>query len=575
LKLKNKLLFSYSLIIAAILVAALYFSNSVLRDNLLSNQKISREEIGKLVLSNNLTTQRLLTELGERFVILQSELAAMELKIQLSKIKNLDNYKVIRKNPRIRRIATQCIEIPFEKLKIKAGYIDLLDCNGIAVIHPNKSVEGKNYLEWEKKYPKMYELVEKAFHAKAVNGYYSFLDENKKTVKKFMALRKVEGTPFIVCASVEINKYFRPLLSKIENQTDKHKRLIETKMLGKVKEAVYDTQIAEATGGLILLFIGIVIALWQAHSIATPIQNLCRQVRKLGQGNFQLRLPEKGTGEIAELSKAFNSLASELSEYMENLKKEINTRQAMETEIAITRQIQEALIPHTFPPFPHKKEFQLYANLVPAKEVSGDFYDFFFVNNNTLALVIADVSGKGLPASLFMAVSRTLLRNLCLNTSGNSPADILDRANNYLCESNDTCMFVTAFLAFYDIPSGKFTYSNAGHNEIISIDQNNEASLFGAFANPPLGVVENYQFTEELFQISINETLVFFTDGITEAINANKKLFGMNRFLSILKKNNSSKQLDEIVDRLNDELDKFQGGNRFDDVTIMLFRRNC
>jgi len=574
LKLKNKLIISYSLIISAILASGLYFSDNVLKSSFIVSKEISRNEIEKLVAGNNLITKRLLKELGERLVVMQSHLAALQLKIELNKLKNIYDYNSLRENPAIRRTAARSIEIPFENTKIKAGYIDLLDDKGVAVIHPNKSVEGRNYSEWKKKYPEMYKLVERAFREDSVSGYYSFLNKKKQSVKKFMALKKIPDTPFIVCASVEIDKYFTPLLLKIRNKTEKHKKVIESKMLKQVDDAVRHTQIVEISGGIILLILGISIALWQSHSIAAPIQKLCREVRKMGQGDFKLKLPEKGSGEIFELSRAFNRLAAELEEYMDNLKKEINSRQAIETEIAITRQIQEALLPHTFPPFPDRSEFQLYASLIPAKEVSGDFYDFFFTDENTLALVIADVSGKGLPASLFMAVSRTLLRNLCLNANLKSPSEILRRANNYLCESNDTCMFVTAFLAFYNIKTGRITYSNAGHNEIVSWKNEDQAKLFGAFANPPLGVLEECVFTEESYDTDIGETLVFYTDGITEAIDPEKNLFGTERFISLLTGNKPGTPLHEIVENLNEELDRFQAGNRFDDVTIMLFRRN-
>jgi sigma-B regulation protein RsbU (phosphoserine phosphatase) len=574
LKLKNKLIISYSLIITAILASGLYFSDNVLKSSFIVSKEISRNEIEKLVAGNNLITKRLLKELGERLVVMQSHLAALQLKIELNKLKDIYDYNSLRENPAIRRTAARSIEIPFENTKIKAGYIDLLDDKGVAVIHPNKSVEGRNYSEWKRKYPEMYKLVERAFREDSVSGYYSFLNKKKQSVKKFMALKKIPDTPFIVCASVEIDKYFTPLLLKIRNKTEKHKKVIESKMLKQVDDAVWHTQIAEISGGIILLILGISIALWQSHSIDAPIQKLCREVRKMGQGDFKLKLPEKGSGEIFELSRAFNRLAAELEEYMDNLKKEINSRQAIETEIAITRQIQEALLPHTFPPFPNRSEFQLYASLIPAKEVSGDFYDFFFTDENTLALVIADVSGKGLPASLFMAVSRTLLRNLCLNANLKSPSEILRRANNYLCESNDTCMFVTAFLAFYNIKTGRITYSNAGHNEIVSWKNEDRAKLFGAFANPPLGVLEECVFTEESYDTDIGETLVFYTDGITEAIDPEKNLFGTERFISLLTRNKPGTPLHEIVENLNDELDKFQAGNRFDDVTIMLFRRN-
>jgi sigma-B regulation protein RsbU (phosphoserine phosphatase) len=559
----------------AIVILALSFSTSALKQATNSTTVLTRHGIEKLVAGNNHFSQELLTDFGEQIVEMKAKLSAYRIKLQLERLKWKSSYEVLRSNKVIRQIATARIIIPNSDGEDEiAGYIDMLDNHGMAVIHPNKEVEGKNYSQWKNEYPDMYKLVLKSFNHDFVSGYYNFLDENKQSVKKFMALAKVSGTNLIICASVEINKYFIPFQKKVVILADHRKNEIEQKLDVLTEKILIKTYFYEIIGGAILLVIGAFLALWQANAIASPIQKFCSDVHKLGHGDFSLNIPETGTEEIIALKKAFNSLSCELAEYVKNLKKETTARQAIETEIAITRQIQEALIPHTFPPYPDRNEFQLYANLIPAKEVSGDFYDFFFVDDNKIALIIADVSGKGLPASLFMAVSRTLIRNLCLNANVKSPSDILNRANNYLCENNETCMFVTAFLAFYDISTGVLTYSNAGHNEIISWNDSGNCKLFGAFANPPLGVLEDYNFSEEHYELPVNETVIFFTDGITEALNPEKELYGMERFLDLLKNQDYTISLNDITDKLNAHLDDFQQGKQFDDITIMLFRRN-
>ena len=576
MKLKNKLIISYTVIILAIILIALFFSSWALTRATDSTISLTRTGIEKLVAGNNKFSQQLLTGFGENIVEMKSKLLAYRIKLELDKLKGKFTYEELRKNPTIRKIATAKILIPSgkgSKFEV-AGYIDMLDDKGMAVLHPNRAVEGVNFAVWKEQYPEMYKLVQESFKQDFVSGYYTFINKDKHSVKKFMALTRVRNTHFIICASVEINKYFVPLQKKVLDFAEERKKEIETKLDLQADKILVKTYIYEIVGGLIMLVIGFILALWQANSIAGPIQKFCNDVHKLGHGDFSLNLPETGTQEIILLKKAFNSLCQELAEYIENLKAETTARQAIETEIAITRQIQEALIPHTFPPYPDRKEFELFANLIPAKEVSGDFYDFFFIDDNKIALVIADVSGKGLPASLFMAVSRTLIRNLCLNSQEQSPSNILNRANNYLCENNDTCMFVTTFLAFYDIETGVLTYSNAGHNEIISWNESGECKLFGAFANPPLGVLEDYTFTEENYQLSLNETVIFFTDGITEALNLEKKLYGMERFVNILKKQDYSASLESVTNILNNDLDQFQHGMQFDDITIMLFKRN-
>jgi len=574
LKLKNKLMTSYVIIIFGIVLLAFFLTGGGMQKLSDGDTKIAQEGVEKIVKVNNEMTSWILKEAGQRLVKMQSEITANKLKWLLLKQKKPYNYNQLRNNNKIRTIAIKPIYVPGYEKKLVAGNMDLIDIHGTAVIHINKKVEGQNYQRWEKQYPEMWKYVKKSFSTPSVTGYYTFINKKGHPVEKFMALTRVENTPFIVCAYVEINQYFLPLQQEILEFSNRHKALVDKEMSANSYEKFREIEIKGVLGGIILITAGILLALWQADTIAKPLQSLCRNIRKMGKGDFSINTPEKGSSEIAELATTFNALGGELTEYMENLKREMTARQAIESEIAITRKIQETLLPHTFPPFPDKKEFDLHAALVPAKDVSGDFYDFFFVNNETLVLIIADVSGKGLPASLFMAVTRTLLRNLCMNTKEFVPELILNKANDYLCQDNDACMFVTTFLAFYNIKTGRMIYANAGHNEIISREKNSDCKKFGSFPDLPLGVVPDYIYRQAEYNLNINETLVFYTDGVTEAVNKKNEQYGMERFIMKIEEYNSESPLNEIVDVVNSDLFAHQGDKQFDDITIMMIRRN-
>lgn len=574
MKLKNKLILSYMMIILGIVVLVFVTTGKGMKRLSVENTKIAQSGVEKIVKMNNELSSWILTEAGQRLVQMQSEIVANKLKLSLIKIKQPYDYDQLRKDNGIREIATQPIYVPGYEQNMVAGNMDLIDINGVAVIHPNKLVEGQNYQEWEKKYPEMWRMVKESFTKHKVSGYYTFIDENNQAVNKFMVLTRIDGTPFIVCAFVEINKYFVPIQQQFIEFGNRHKALVETKMEIASDKALSQMQILGSVGGIILILIGIFLSVWQANSIALPLQHLCKSVEEMGKGNFSTTVPEQGFSEIAGLAATFNRLGGELTEYMENLKKETSARQAIESEIAVTRKIQESLLPHTFPPFPEKKEFDLFASLVPAKDVSGDFYDFFFVEDDTLVLIIADVSGKGLPASLFMAVTRTLLRNLCMNAENYSPDKVLRKANNYLCQDNDSCMFVTVFMAFYNIQSGKLVYGNAGHSEMISKRGIDDIKHFGSFPDLPLGVIPDYDYQKDEYQLQQQETLVFYTDGVTEAVNQKDEQYGLKSLTDKICQFESKTQLKIIIDDLNKDLQEYQGEKQFDDITIMMLRRN-
>jgi sigma-B regulation protein RsbU (phosphoserine phosphatase) len=245
-------------------------------------------------------------------------------------------------------------------------------------------------------------------------------------------------------------------------------------------------------------------------------------------------------------------------------------KEKVENELNIAAQIQKSILPSSFPAYPDRKEFELYAFMKPARYVGGDFYDFFFVDDNTLALVIADVSDKGVPAALFMMISRTLIRSLAFDNR--SPSAVLEKANNIMCQDNDSGMFVTLFLAFYDVSSGKLTATNGGHIASLIINHDGTSREWAATHGPALGFMEELPYKEETMDLEVDQTLFLYTDGVTEAMSSGNELFGLDRLQELLKRKHDFK-LDRICSDIETSLSEFQEDQQSDDITMLALKR--
>jgi len=246
-----------------------------------------------------------------------------------------------------------------------------------------------------------------------------------------------------------------------------------------------------------------------------------------------------------------------------------------EAELNIANKIQQDMLPCIFPAFPDRADFDVYASMQPVKEVGGDFYDFFLINDNTLAVVIADVSDKGIPAALFMVITKTLIKNSSL--SGISPKEVFETVNNMLCENNEAGMFVTAFLGFLDIPSGKFTYVNAGHNlPLLRSSSTNPANRrFDWLKARPgfvlVGMGDTFYKQDEIILLPGDE-LFLYTDGVTEAVNRENKLFSSPRLLETVNEY-LDLPLKELTVSIRREIEKFaNGAEQTDDITMLALR---
>ena len=241
-------------------------------------------------------------------------------------------------------------------------------------------------------------------------------------------------------------------------------------------------------------------------------------------------------------------------------------------ELSMATDIQISQIPRLFPAFPNRKEFDLYASMTTAKEVGGDFYDFFLIDDDHIALIMADVSGKGVPAALFMMISRVLIKSHLQNKE--SLGEALSNVNNQLSEGNDADMFVTVWAAVLEISTGKGIAVNAGHEHPVlhRADGWYEYEIYKHF--PSVAVIEGQKYTEHEFQLNPGDSLFIYTDGVAEATNANKELFGAERVLEALNRDPDAmpeKVLSNVMDGINEFV---AGAEQFDDITMMCIRYN-
>ena len=242
----------------------------------------------------------------------------------------------------------------------------------------------------------------------------------------------------------------------------------------------------------------------------------------------------------------------------------------VENELIIAAQIQRSILPSDFPAFPEHEEFDLYAMMTPAREVGGDFYDFFFVDDDNLAVIIADVADKGVPAALFTMISRTIFRSIAKQCK--SVSQVLTEANYLLCEGNDTGMFVTAFLAYYHLPTGRLTYSNGGHHPALLIGHNGSCRELTQRHGPALGIRTGLTYDEDADTLEPGQIVVLYTDGVIEASSPQDELFGVDRFAKLVCSCENLK-LSQMFKHIDKNLTEFQQGIQFDDTTVLALKR--
>ena len=308
-----------------------------------------------------------------------------------------------------------------------------------------------------------------------------------------------------------------------------------------------------------------------ASYLTGPARKLAAAAGQLGAGDFSTRVTDVNSAdELGDLARAFNNMVSELDLRVKELTQATAAKEAVEGELRAARRIQASLLPSTFPAFPERNEFELHGVNAPAAHVGGDFYDFFFRNDDELVLAIADVSGKGVPAALLMAVTRTIVHNLA--SQGLEPAAIVSETNRLLLADNVGSMYVTLFVAVYDIHTGIFRYANGAHLAPLVVSGDGQVSEVGEATGTLVGILEDTQFTQAEHRLAVGDLLVLYTDGVPEARAPDGRFFGdapLKHLLGV-HAGEPAEFLCELVAR---EVDAHQNGERTDDMTLLMLRR--
>ncbi|MBO4418852.1 MAG: SpoIIE family protein phosphatase [Oscillospiraceae bacterium] len=275
----------------------------------------------------------------------------------------------------------------------------------------------------------------------------------------------------------------------------------------------------------------------------------------------------RSRNEIGRLAEDVSEMVREIDQHMEKIQRITAEKERIGTELALATRIQAAMLPRIFPPFPERKEFDIYASMAPAKEVGGDFYDFFFVDDDHLALVIADVSGKGVPAALFMMVSKILVKNYA--AAETSPARILEAINSRICSNNPEQMFITVWLGILEISTGKLTASNAGHEYPVLRQADASFALFKDKHGFVIGGMEGVRYRDYTLQLEPGAKLFVYTDGVPEATDANGGFFGVGRMLDALNEIPDAGPV-QLLRQVRRRVDDFVGdAEQFDDLTML------
>jgi sigma-B regulation protein RsbU (phosphoserine phosphatase) len=299
-----------------------------------------------------------------------------------------------------------------------------------------------------------------------------------------------------------------------------------------------------------------------------PLKQLATTADEVAKGNFKTVLPElKSRDEIHMLRDSFAQMQQSLTQYVEDLRATTAQKASMESELKVAHDIQMSMLPKTFPPYPERNDLDIFGSLTPAKGVGGDLFDFY-IRDEQLFFCIGDVSGKGIPASLYMAVTRSLFRNISQHVS--KPEQIINALNQAQSEGNDTNMFVTLFVGVLDLKTGKLCYCNAGHDSPLLLGS--KVTILPCECNLPIGVITDFTFEQQEITLKRPTTIFLFTDGLNEAENIDHAQFGDERIMSIAESMVANGQLEptQVIRHMTDAVHTFVGiAEQSDDLTML------
>ncbi|MHC1726849.1 MAG: SpoIIE family protein phosphatase [Syntrophobacteraceae bacterium] len=320
-------------------------------------------------------------------------------------------------------------------------------------------------------------------------------------------------------------------------------------------------------GGLLLMALVIMLI---AHRITGPLKSLAATTVQIAHGDLDTELPEIRTGdEIGRLAVSFDSMRIALKDYVKNLTETTAAKAKIESELKVAHNIQMSFLPRPYPPLRGKHRFDIYASLEPAREVGGDFYDYFLLDDDHLFFTVGDVSDKGVPAALYMAVTKTLLKGIAENNM--EPSDFLNKVNLELCRDNDSMMFVTLVCGVIDLRTGLFRYSNAAHEPPVIVRKEHGPDWLELPDGFMLGAMEESKYITRTIHLQSGDKLLLYTDGVTESLNVAGELYSGGRLMDAVR-SRSSLSAEGLTRGILESVKQYSTGTaQADDITVLVF----
>ena len=442
----------------------------------------------------------------------------------------------------------------------EGGYAFLLDNKAAYIVHPDYQTEGFN-----------------TEPLKTATGDWKTTLETMASGKTGVSRTEIDGKEYYVAyAPLNCTSWALGVTVPIDTVTapaDATKKEID-QYTDEAQTHIRDT-LSDVLMRFIILFalctvVFVVFAFVLSRTITNPIQKLVKSAERMGSGDLDTEIPVEGKDEIADLATAFNGMAKNLKAYIADFTAAEAEKERIGTELAVAGNIQDDMLPHIFPTFSELPQIAIFAKMIPAKAVGGDFYDCFFLNpeQTRLCAVIADVSGKGVPASLFMVIAKTLIKTNIL--AGSDPAEAVNRVNDLLNEDNSSCMFVTAFVCIIDTEKNELTYINCGHNPPLLGNCEKGFHFMQLDKTFPLAIFPGNGYLSHTTAFGPGDVLYLYTDGITEASNEAGALFGNEALHQTL--NNAGTSDPETLDNIvrGAAADFVAGAEQADDMTTLV-----
>jgi sigma-B regulation protein RsbU (phosphoserine phosphatase) len=443
------------------------------------------------------------------------------------------------------------------------GYAFLLNAKGEVVITPHSNlisddagtITGENYLENAE--PAVKALAESMTMGKSGLSRVSL--DGQTVYVAYAPLSRTKWSIGVVMPESEVKMPVELMLSEIDVQRENSEKTVNSFMSLAIAITI-------TTVGLVMA-LALIMSFKFSKTISQPISLLTEESALIGKGDLDRTITLMTGDELEELAHAFNAMTSELKIYMKDFEKVTAEKERIATELDVATGIQASMLPHIFPPYPDRKEFDLFGTMEPAKEVGGDFYDFFLANEKILGVVIADVSGKGVPAALFMVIAKTLLKNNAQMEK--SPSQVFEEVNNILCENNEGAMFVTAFMGYLNVETGEFNYVNAGHNPPCIKRAGGDFEFLSCRPGFVLAGMEDIIYKQQSITLKPGDEIYLYTDGVTEAVDTVEELYGDTRLIKTLN-NHKDDSLGDLLHAVRADIDLFaNGAQQADDITML------